>query len=177
MVALGSTLAAQQPPAGGGRGAGRGGGRGTPIPAGESCPPGTTEIRPRSCMAPDGTPPTILDYRPKSTLIVPAHLVTTAKYPAIDFHGHPGNLIASAEGLASLKASLDSLNVRMMISADNLSGDRLKSVLTAIAASPEMKERVRILAGINFQKRRAGVGGRGHQATRRGHRGRRRRRR
>jgi hypothetical protein len=102
-------------------------------------------------MAPDGTPPTILDYRPKSTLIVPVHLVPTAKYPAIDFHGHPGNLIASAEGLASLKASLDSLNVRMMISADNLSGDRLKSVLTAVAASAPMKERVRILAGINFR--------------------------
>ena len=143
-------LAAQGPPAGG-DGGGRGGGRGTPIPAGESCPPGTTEIRPRSCMAPDGTPPSILDYRPKSTLIVPVHLVPTAKYPAIDFHGHPGNLIASAEGLASLKASLDSLNVRMMISADNLSGDRLKSVLTAVAASAPMKERVRILAGINFR--------------------------
>jgi uncharacterized protein len=130
---------------------GRGGGRGTPIPAGQSCPPGTTEIRPRSCMAPEGTPPSILDYRPKSTLIVPAHLVPTAKYPAIDFHGHPGGLISSADGLASLKASLDSLNVRMMISADNLSGDRLKNVLTAVAASPGMKDRVRILAGINFR--------------------------
>ncbi len=60
-------------------------------------------------------------------------MVPTAKYPAIDFHGHPGNLIASADGLASLGASLDSLNVRMMVSADNLSGDRLKSVLAAVA--------------------------------------------
>ena len=149
-LALASALAAQGPPAGGGRGAGRGGGRGTAIPAGESCPQGTTEIRPRSCMAPEGTPPSILDYRPKSTLVAPAHMVPTAKFPAIDFHGHPGQLIASAEGLASLKASLDSLNVRMMISADNLSGDRLKRVLAAVAASP-MKDRVRILAGINFR--------------------------
>ena len=102
-------------------------------------------------MAPEGTPPSILDYRPRSTLIAPTHMVPKAKYPAIDFHGHPGNLIASADGLASLHASLDSLNVRMMISADNLSGDRLKSVLAAVAASPAMKDRVRILAGINFR--------------------------
>ena len=34
-------------------GGGRGGGRGTPIQPGESCPAGTTEIRPRSCMAPE----------------------------------------------------------------------------------------------------------------------------
>jgi hypothetical protein len=110
LVGFALAVATRAPLAAQGAG-GRGGGRGMPIPAGESCPPGTTEIRPRSCMAPDGTPPNILDYRPKSTLIVPAHLVPTAKYPAIDFHGHPGNLIASAEGLASLKASLDSLNV------------------------------------------------------------------
>src|ERR1041385_3962364 len=72
-LTLASALAAQGPPGGAGRGNGRGGGRGTLIPAGESCPPGTTEIRPRSCMAPEGTPPSILDYRPKSTLIAPAH--------------------------------------------------------------------------------------------------------
>ena len=140
MVAAASTLGAQ----------GRGGGRGTAIPPGASCPPGMTEIRPRSCMAPEGTAPSIVDYRPKSTLVAPVHMVPTAKYPAIDFHGHPGSLIANAEGLASLQRSLDSLNVRMMISADNLSGDRLKSMLAAVAASP-MKDRVRILAGINFR--------------------------
>jgi predicted TIM-barrel fold metal-dependent hydrolase len=129
----------------------RGGGRGTPIQPGESCPPGTTEIRPRSCMAPGAPAPSILDYRPRSTLVVPAHLVRTAKYPAIDFHGHPGELIRSAEGLASIGRSLDSLNVRMIISADNLSGDRLKNTIAAIRASAQMKDRVRVLAGIDFR--------------------------
>ena len=127
-----AALSAQEPPAGNGGRGGRGGGRGTAIPAGESCPPGTTEIRPRSCMAPEVTPPSIVDYRPRSTLVTPAHMVPTAKYPSIDFHGHPRNLIDSADGLASLHASLDSLNVRMMISADNLSGDRLKRALAAV---------------------------------------------
>jgi predicted TIM-barrel fold metal-dependent hydrolase len=139
------TIAATAAGAQGGRG-----GRGTPIKAGESCPPGTTEIRPRMCMAPEFPPPSILDYRPRSTLIAPEHKVPRAKYPAIDYHGHPGGLITSAEGLASLAASLDSLNVRTMISADNLSGERLQRALTAIAASP-MKDRVRVLTGIDFR--------------------------
>src|SRR5262245_3268643 len=55
-------------------GGGRGGGRGTPIQQGESCPAGTTEIRPRSCMAPENQAPSIVDYRPHSTLVTPAHL-------------------------------------------------------------------------------------------------------
>ena len=127
------------------------GGRGTPIAAGEACPPGTTEIRPRSCLGPEAPAPSILDYRPKSTLIAPVHMVKTAKYPAIDFHGHPQGLLGTPDGLASLGASLDSLNVGMMISADNTSGDRLRTVIASVRGSAKMKDRVRILAGINFQ--------------------------
>ena len=163
IVGLGAALlltdvgAAQQPTGAPGRqggqggGGGRGGGRGTPIGEGETCPAGTTEIRPRRCMAPEFPAPSILDYRPKATLVTPSHLVPTAKYPAIDFHGHPQGLLGSAEGLTSLGNSLDSLNVRMMISADNLSGDRLKGVIANIRASDKMKERVRVLAGIDFR--------------------------
>ena len=127
------------------------GGRGTPIQPGESCPPGTTEIRPRNCMAPEVPAPSILDYRPHSTLVAPVHMVKTAKYPVIDFHGHPQGLLGSSDGLASLGASLDSLNVRMMVSADNMSGERLKNAIASVRASEKMKDRVRILAGISFQ--------------------------
>src|SRR3954470_3853112 len=52
-----------------------GGDRATSIKPGESCPPGTTEIRPRSCMGPEDAAPSILDYRPRSTLVAPEHLV------------------------------------------------------------------------------------------------------
>jgi predicted TIM-barrel fold metal-dependent hydrolase len=102
-------------------------------------------------MAPEFPAPSILDYRPKSTLVTATHLVPRAKYPAIDFHGHPQGLLGSADGLARLGAALDSLNVRMMISADNSSGDRLKTTLANIRASDKMKDRVRVLAGINFR--------------------------
>ena len=125
--------------------------RGTPIQAGEACPPGTTEIRPRTCLAPEAPAPSILDYRPKSTLVAPVHMVMKAKYPVIDFHGHPQGRLGTSDALASLGASLDSLNVRLMVSADNQSGDRLKTTMASIRASATMKDRVRVLTGISFQ--------------------------
>jgi predicted TIM-barrel fold metal-dependent hydrolase len=135
------SLAVAQP----GRGAGA-----TQIQSGEQCPAGMTEIRPRLCQAPTIPAPSILDYRPRSTLVAPVHMVAKAKYGAIDFHGHPEGRMDSAEGLAKLGDELDALNVRMMISADNSSGDRLKKTVDAIAASPKMKDRARVLAGVNF---------------------------
>ena len=148
VLVVGGVAAAQQS-TGGGRGGV--GGRGTAIQPGESCPPGTTEIRPRSCMAPQSPAPSILDYRPHSTLVTPAHVVKRAKYPAIDYHGHPQDLVESSEGLATLGAALDSLNVRLMVAADNMSGERLQRTVAAIRASSQMRDRVRVLAGIDFR--------------------------
>src|SRR6266853_1983605 len=125
--------------------------RATSIQPGESCPPGMTEVRPRSCMAPGDAAPSILDYRPRSTLVAPTHLVKKARYPAIDFHGHPWGMLGSVESLARLGADLDGLNVRMIIVANDVSGDELKRTVATINASPVMKDRVRVLAGINFQ--------------------------
>ena len=127
-----------------------GGDRATPIKQGESCPPGTTEIRPRSCMGPESAAPSILDYRPRSTLVTPEHLVKKAKYPAIDFHGHPQGMLGSVESLAQLGRDLDGLNVRMIIVANNVSGDALTRMIATINSSPAMKDRVRVLAGIDF---------------------------
>ena len=146
---LGGIITAQQGP--GGRQGGRGspGGRGTPIAAGQECPPGTTEIRPRLCQAPEFPPPSVLDYRPRSILVAAAHPVPKAKYPAIDFHGHPQGLLSTPDSLTSLASSLDSLNVRVMVSADNMSGDRLQRTLDVVRGSAQ-KDRVRMLAGIDF---------------------------
>ncbi|HUL71612.1 MAG TPA: amidohydrolase family protein [Vicinamibacterales bacterium] len=129
---------------------GRGGRGGAQIQPGQECPPGMTEVRPGNCQTPEFPVPSIVDYRPKPTLVTDAHLVPKARYAAIDFHGHPQGRIFSAEALAGLVAALDSLNVGMMISADNLSGTRLQQALDVVKASPT-PNRVRILAGINFQ--------------------------
>ena len=130
---------------------GPGGMRGTPIQPGESCPPGTTEIRPLRCQAPELPAPSIVDYRPRSTLVTPAHQVPRAKYPVIDFHGHPQGLLTNADGLEKLRASLDSLNVRLMVVANNMSGETLQRTIAAVRASPTMKDRVRVLAGVDFR--------------------------
>jgi predicted TIM-barrel fold metal-dependent hydrolase len=123
-------------------------GGGTRIQPGQQCPPGTTEVRPGSCMAPQEPPPSILDYRPRNTLVVAEHKVPKAKFPAIDVHGHPGNA-ATPEAINRLIGIMDSLNIRVMLIAENVSGTRLTSTMAALNASPH-KDRFRVLAGINF---------------------------
>jgi predicted TIM-barrel fold metal-dependent hydrolase len=125
-------------------------GQGTPIKPGEECPPGMTEVRPGNCQAPTMPPPSIVDYRPHSTLVTAAHPVPRAKYAAIDFHGHPGNRVMSAQALATMVSELDHLNVGLMVAADNLSGERLRQAVATIAGSPQ-KDRARVLAGIDFR--------------------------
>ncbi|MHB1225749.1 MAG: amidohydrolase family protein, partial [Gemmatimonadaceae bacterium] len=127
-----------------------GGSRGTPIEPGEQCPAGTTEIRPRLCLAPQAAAPSILDYRPHSTLVTPSHPVRAARYPVIDFHGHPQGRLASGASIDTLVAALDTINVRLMVAADNMSGERLQRAVAAIRGSAH-GDRVRVLAGIDFR--------------------------
>lgn len=124
--------------------------RGTQIQPGEACPPGMTEVRPRNCQAPTMEAPSILDYRPRSTLIAPVHPVPKAKFPAIDYHGHPFQQLNSAAGLIELGDAMDALNIRVMIAANSVSGEALKRQAALVAASPRMKDRVRFLTGIDF---------------------------
>jgi predicted TIM-barrel fold metal-dependent hydrolase len=149
---LGATaLIAQTPPPGrGGQGGGRGGAQ---VQPGQECPPGMTLVRPGNCQAPEFPPPSIVDYRPKSTLVTDEHLVPKAKFPVVDLHAHVAgggaNYLNTPESVAQLAAILDTLNVRVSVSADTLSGDRLVKALDAVAKSTA-KDRVRILTGISF---------------------------
>jgi predicted TIM-barrel fold metal-dependent hydrolase len=131
-----------------GRG-GRGRGNSVTIQPGEECPPGMTETRPQTCQPPLLPAPSILDYRPRSTLVTDVHMVPKAKYPAIDYHAHVSSFLGSAEALARLIPILDSLNVRMVVSADNMSGTRLATALDLVRNSP-FKDRVRIQTGPNL---------------------------
>ncbi|MGE3273744.1 MAG: amidohydrolase family protein [Vicinamibacterales bacterium] len=122
---------------------------GTQIGPGEECPPGMTETRPGNCQAPEFPPPSIVDYRPDSTLVTEEHLVPRAKFPAVDIHGHPPAL-TSQDTLARVVAEMDRLNIGVMVSADNSRGDRLQAALATIAASP-YKDRFRVMAGVDFR--------------------------
>ena len=122
---------------------------GTRLAPGQECPPGTTETRPGNCQAPSESAPSILDYRPKSTLVTVEHKVPKAKFPTVDVHGHPGNL-TTADAINRMVSIMDSLNLKVMLIAENLSGERLTRTLEAVNASPH-KERFRALAGIDFR--------------------------
>jgi predicted TIM-barrel fold metal-dependent hydrolase len=145
LIALVSTSASAQ--------AGRGGGpagRGNAIAPGAECPQGQTEIRPNLCRAPEFPAPSIVDYRPRNTLKVPAHPVPKAKFPAIDYHAHVGGFL-TAERIDSLRIYMDQLGLGVMLVTDNISGDRLKQVTALVAATPNMKDRVRIFTGVRLQ--------------------------
>ena len=124
--------------------------QGTPTQANGECPAGMTEVRPGRCQAPELPAPSILDYRPRSTLVVPEHKVPKAKYPAIDYHGHITGLLNTPAGMDSVRRAMDALNLGVIIATDNVSGDRLKTMTAAVAANPALKNRIRFMTGINF---------------------------
>ena len=94
--------------------------------------PGQIRPRPAEGREPEFPPPSIREYKPRSTLVVPVHLVPRAKFPAIDFHGHPGAL-TTPEIINRVGAAMDSLNIRVMVNASGSSGDRLKQQIAAAA--------------------------------------------
>ncbi len=57
------------------------------------------------------------EYDPKSTLVVPAHILTRAKYPFIDIHNHQWAM--PSQDLGELVREMDKLNMAIM---NNLSG-------------------------------------------------------
>jgi len=129
--------------------AGQGFREGITIGPGESCPPGTTEVRPRTCLAPELPPPSILDYRPRSTLVTPETEVPRARFPVVDLHGH-ARRITEPGVLEEMGAHLDELNIQLYIVADNLSGEHLRHTLDVIAESP-WQDRFRVMAGVDFR--------------------------
>jgi len=150
-VVTSQSAAPQTSQQGRGQGAGRGGGRGgVAIEPGQECPPGMTETRPGRCSAPEFPAPSIVDYRPRSTLVTAEHKVPKAKFPAVDVHGHSAGAFATPESLAAFIAKLDEINVGVFISADNMSGDRLAQAAELVRNSP-YRDRVRFFTGIPLQ--------------------------
>jgi predicted TIM-barrel fold metal-dependent hydrolase len=75
--------------------------------------------------------------------------VPKAKFPVIDIHGHPRGL-NSPDAVAGVVSALDALNVRVMVSANNISGENLTRTLALLATTP-YKDRFRILTGIDLR--------------------------
>ena len=93
--------------------------------------PNTAQAQTRE---PEFPPPSITEYKPRSTLVVPEHPVPRAKFPVVDFHGHPPTL-SSIENIERVIAAMDSLNIQVMVQARPTSGERLTSQIEAVRAA------------------------------------------
>ncbi len=150
-VALAAAVGMAQGPQGaGGRGA-----RGvSPGAGGEQS--GALRPRPGSDRQPQLPLPNIREYRPTSTLVVPEHQVPRAKFPVIDIHSHQPAPI-SPQQFDDLVASMDPLNLRVLVNASGVSGDRLSQAVQALRSSRH-RDRMVQFTTINFRDVGPGFG-------------------
>ena len=75
---------------------------------------------------------TFEEYDPKSTLVVPEHPRTKAKFPFIDVHNHQRRDI-SAEDVTKLVADMDRIGLAVMVNLSGNSGDAFRQTHAALA--------------------------------------------
>ncbi len=126
------------------------------VAVGQRQPPGQIRPRPTEVRDPDLPPPTIREYKPRSTLIVPEHPVPRAKFPVVDLHGHPPALV-SDDVINRVVEAMDPLNLRVMVNASGASGARLRRQLDAIRASRH-KDRFVMFTNVVFRNVGPGFG-------------------
>ncbi|HEV7243254.1 MAG TPA: amidohydrolase family protein [Thermoanaerobaculia bacterium] len=89
------------------------------------------------------------DYEPKSTLVVPEHPRTKAKFPFIDVHNHQRRDMAPAD-VEKLVADMDRIGLAVMVNLSGGTGDPLKQGLATLkGAHPK---RFAAFANVDLQK-------------------------
>lgn len=76
---------------------------------------------------------TVEEYQPRSTLVVPENLLTRARFPFVDIHGHQRGVGMSAEAVDQLVAEMDELNMAVMVNLSGRSGPALVQGLANMA--------------------------------------------
>ncbi|HYM13393.1 MAG TPA: amidohydrolase family protein [Bryobacterales bacterium] len=90
---------------------------------------------------------TIEEYSPRSTLVVPEHLLTRAKYPFIDIHSHH-NPEKPPEYWSHVLSEMDQLNLRILVNLSGSTGAKLqKGIASMRKANPD---RLVAFANIDF---------------------------
>jgi predicted TIM-barrel fold metal-dependent hydrolase len=115
-------------------------------------PPGQVRPRPAQGRQPEFTPPTIREYKPKSTLVVPEHPVPRAKFPVVDIHSHQPTPISPGEFDRVMKGMQEN-NLQILVNLSGGSGERLRQGVEALRAS-KYKDRMVLFANVNW----SGVG-------------------
>ena len=85
-------------------------------------------------------------YNPTSSLVVPQHVVTRAKFPFIDIHNHQNDM--SPQALGTLVKVMDTLNMAVMVNLSGSFGERLKQFSSSIKVN--FPKRFVVFANINF---------------------------
>ncbi len=86
-------------------------------------------------------------YRPLSTLVVPGHVLTKAKFPFIDVHNHQFGM--PTMNLAGLIKDMDRLNMKVMVNLSGESGDRIVKSVENIRQN--FPKRFIVFANIDFK--------------------------
>ena len=74
--------------------------------------------------------PTIEDYNPKSTLVVPEHKIQRAKYPFIDIHSHHWN--PTPEHVDQLVKEMDTINLQLLVNLSGGTGEELRKTVATM---------------------------------------------
>jgi len=88
----------------------------------------------------------IEEYEPKSTLVVPQHIVTRARYPFIDVHNHQYDLTPAK--VDKLVADMDGINLRIMVNLSGGYGDALAQNVHIL--KDRYKDRFVVFANLDF---------------------------
>jgi predicted TIM-barrel fold metal-dependent hydrolase len=133
------------------------------VGASQSQSAGSVTTRPGSDRTPEFPPPSIRDYKPRSTLVVPVHTVPRARYPVIDIHSHQPAPI-TREQLKTVAGSMEALNIRVLVNTGDpgsgtpitdeckrtvASGEQLARSVAAIRETP-YADRMLMFANIAF---------------------------
>lgn len=98
-------------------------------------------------------------YDPVSTLVVPEHKLTRAKFPFIDIHNHQFSM--PTMDLGTLVKEMDKLNMAIMVNLSGQSGEAIRKSVSNIKTN--YPNRFMVFANVDFDK--VGANGWGEKAA------------
>ena len=106
-----------------------------------------------SCYAQPSSKMDFETYDPVSTLVVPEHKVTKAKFPFIDVHNHQWSM--GSQDLTNLITDMDKLNMKVMVNLSGGNGNELQRMTENV--KEHYPNRFIVFANVSFDK--VGVNG------------------
>jgi predicted TIM-barrel fold metal-dependent hydrolase len=87
-------------------------------------------------------------YDPPSTLVVPEHIITSAKFPFIDVHSHHWRM--AEQDLDLLMRQMDSMNMQVVVNLSGRGGELLKNMMDHVKKSG-FEDRIVIFTNIELR--------------------------